>query len=265
MLTAAALGSLIGVVLALTGAGGGILAIPLLVFALQLPVQQAAPIGLAAVGIASALGAAMGLKLRIVRYRAAMLIGFSGMLVAPIGVALAQHLPDKPLLVLFALIMCWVAWKTWRGAASTPAASSTQDQACKVSSAGGRLTWTSRCARAMAGTGALSGLLSGLLGVGGGFVIVPALTHHTDLDIRSIQATSLAVIALVSVSGVGSAIWHGSMNAGIALPFAAGASIALLLTQRIAQLMQAALLKGAFALLCLLAAGLMLLKAAGPL
>ena len=55
------------------------------------------------------------------------------------------------------------------------------------------------------------------------------------------------------------------MNAGIALPFAAGASIALLLTQRIAQLMQAALLKGAFALLCLLAAGLMLLKAAGPL
>ena len=117
----------------------------------------------------------------------------------------------------------------------------------------------------MAGTGALSGLLSGLLGVGGGFVIVPALTHHTDLDIRSIQATSLAVIALVSVSGVGSAIWHGSMNAGIALPFAAGASIALLLTQRIAQLMQAALLKGAFALLCLLAAGLMLLKAAGPL
>lgn len=265
MLIAAALGSLIGVVLALTGAGGGILAIPLLVLGLQLPVQQAAPIGLAAVGLASAFGAAMGLKMQLVRYKAALLIGLTGMLTAPIGVALAQHLPDKPMLVLFALVMCWVAWRTLSGSASTPSDSISRDQPCKLNPAQGRLSWTSSCARAMAGTGALSGLLSGLLGVGGGFVIVPALTHHTDLGIRSIQATSLAVIALVSISGVGAAIWHGSMNTAIAMPFTAGAIVALLISQRVAQHINAAHLKTAFALLCVLVAGTMLLRAAAIL
>jgi len=65
------LGALIGMVMALTGAGGGVLAIPLLVFGLHLPVQQAAPVGLVAVGMAAALGAALGLRQGIVRYRAA--------------------------------------------------------------------------------------------------------------------------------------------------------------------------------------------------
>lgn len=262
--TAAALGSLIGVVLALTGAGGGILAIPLLVLGMHMPVQQAGPVGLAAVGIASAFGAAVGLKAGIVRYRAALLIGAAGMLTAPAGVALAQRLPDKPLLAVFALIMCWVAWRMLRPATTEHAGADVapNDQPCKVSSAGGRLVWTSSCARSMAGTGALSGLLSGLLGVGGGFVIVPALTHHTDLDMRSVQATSLAVIALVSISGVSAAIWHGSVNGAVAMPFTAGATIALLVAQRLAHHLPAAHLKLAFACLCVLVASMMMLRAA---
>ena len=72
---------------------------------------------------------------------------------------------------------------------------------------------------ALAFTGLLSGLLSGLLGVGGGFVIVPALGRYTNLEMKSIVATSLAVIALVSVSGVGAAIGHGGVNrAQVQLP-----------------------------------------------
>ena len=74
-----------------------------------------------------------------------------------------------------------------------------------------RLTWTLPCARALTGTGLLSGLTSGLLGVGGGFVIIPALTRYTDLNPRSIQRTSLAVIALVSLSGVTAAALKGSL------------------------------------------------------
>ncbi len=261
-----AFGILIGLVLAFTGAGGGILAIPLLVLGMQLPIQQAGPVGLAAVGIASAVGAAIGLKLGIVRYRAAALIGLMGMLTAPLGVALAQHLPNRPLLAGFALIMCWVAWKMLRpSVASANPAPSSDSYPCKVAATGGRLVWTSRCVRALAGTGALSGLLSGLLGVGGGFVIVPALTRYTDLEFRSVQATSLAVIALVSVSGVGAATWHGSMNWSVALPFTMSATIALLMGQRLAQRVQAAVLKQAFAWLCLLVAILMVLRAAAIL
>lgn len=264
-LTAASLGALIGVVLAFTGAGGGILAIPLLVLGLHLPLHQAGPVGLAAVGIASAVGAVVGLRSQIVRYRAAMLIGTMGMLLAPAGVTLAQYLPNRPLLVAFALLMCWMAWNTLWPSTPKPQVSAEQSLPCRVGHAGGRLVWTSSCVRALAGTGALSGLLSGLLGVGGGFVIVPALIRHTDLDIRSVQATSLAVIALVSISGVIAAVWHGTMNWSVAAPFSAGATIAMLLGQRFAQRLSAVYLKQAFAWVSMLVAGMMLLRAAGYL
>jgi uncharacterized protein len=260
-LTAAALGSLIGLVLAFTGAGGGILAIPLLVIGLHLPVQQAGPVGLAAVGIAAAVGAIIGLNGGIVRYRAAALIGLMGMLMAPVGVTLAQYLPNRPLMIAFAGVMCWIAWKALKPDAMPSTDDPKIERPCRVSQAERRIVWTSICARALAGTGALSGLLSGLLGVGGGFVIVPALTRHTNLDIRSVQATSLAVIALVSVSGVVAAAWHGTMNWSVAVPFAAGATAALMLGQRLAGQLDASHLKQAFACLCVSVALLMFLKA----
>jgi hypothetical protein len=80
-----ALGALVGLLLALTGAGGGILAVPLLVFALHLGVAEAAPIGLLAVGLAAAIGAALGLRDGIVRYRAAMLMGGLAMVARAAG------------------------------------------------------------------------------------------------------------------------------------------------------------------------------------
>ena len=261
MTLAIALGAIVGAMLALTGAGGGVLAIPLLVFGLHLPVQQAAPVGLVAVGLAAALGAALGLRQRIVRYRAAGLIGVAGMLVAPIGVFMAQWLPNRPLLAAFALVLIYTAWRMLKRPPLSP--QSPVAVPCHVSPADQRLSWTLPCARALAGTGLISGLLSGLLGVGGGFVIVPALTRYTDLDLRSVQATSLAVIALVSLSGVSAAAWHGSLPWAVALPFALGAVWALLLGRRLAGKLNAARLQQAFAWFSLAVAALMLARAAG--
>lgn len=258
---AVGLGAVIGLVLALTGAGGGVLAIPLLVFGLHLPVQQAAPVGLVAVGLAAALGAGFGLRERIVRYRAAALIGIVGMLIAPLGVALAQRLPNRPLLAAFALVLAYTAWRMLRRPALDP--QRPQDVPCRVGDADQRLTWTRPCARALAGTGLVSGLLSGLLGVGGGFVIVPALTRYSDLDIRSIQVTSLAVIALVSISGVAAAAWHGAVPWGVALPFGAGAMLALLIGRQVAGKLDSRHLQQAFAWFCVVVAGLMMARAWG--
>ncbi len=256
-----ALGALIGLVLALTGAGGGVLAIPLLVFGLHLPVQQAAPVGLVAVGLACALGAALGLREGIVRYRAAGLIGATGMLMAPLGVLLAQHLPNRPLLGAFALVLVYSAWRMLK---RPPAhALDALGVPCHVSPANHRLTWTRPCARALAGTGLVSGLMSGLLGVGGGFVIIPALTRYTDLDPRSIQVTSLAVIALVSVSGVTAAALQGALPWHIAQPFALGAVVALLAGRQVADKLDAKRLQQAFAWFTLLVALLMLGRALG--
>ncbi len=85
LLLGSGLGVLIGVILALTGAGGGILAVPLLVFVLGLSMVQAAPIGLLAVGLAAAVGALLGLRQGIVRYRAAGFIAGIGILLTPVS------------------------------------------------------------------------------------------------------------------------------------------------------------------------------------
>ncbi len=247
-----ALGAVVGLILALAGAGGGILAVPLLVFGLHLSIMQAAPVGLIAVGAASAFGAVLGLREGLVRYRAAALIGITGMVLAPLGVRMARLIPNAPLMVAFSIVLAWVAWRMFnqvrRTAAGQPESPHMQSQLpCVLNPSEGRLVWTMPCAWALAGTGAVSGILSGLLGVGGGFVIVPSLSRYTDLATRSIFATSLAVIALVSVGGVAAAAWQGSIAWAIAGPFAVGAIAALLTGRLIAARLAGARLQQAFA------------------
>jgi uncharacterized membrane protein YfcA len=233
---AMALGAVVGMTLALTGAGGGILAVPLLVFSLHLGLAESAPIGLLAVGLAAGVGAVLGLREGRVRYRAAMVIGGAGMLLAPLGVWLAQRMPNGPLTLIFAVVLGWSAWGMYLRSRATAGhqAPRPEQPPCVRNPCTGRFIWTRPCAMALASTGMASGMLSGLLGVGGGFVIVPALTRYSDLAADSIVSTSLAVIALVSISGVASATVHGSMPWSIAAPFAIGAMVALLAGRRVA-------------------------------
>lgn len=282
----AALGAIVGLILALTGAGGGILAVPLLVFVLDLPMQQAAPVGLIAVGLAAAVGALLGLREGRVRYRAAGLIGAAGIALAPVGVWIGRRVPNAPLLAAFAVVLAYTAWRMLRqasrglaaerAAAGAAAAGATagatagaaggagaRPPPCRVDPASGRLRWTSPCAAVLAATGVASGLLTGLLGVGGGFVIVPSLTRNTDLDTLSIMGTSLAVIALVSASGVAAAALGGTVAWAVALPFGAGAVTALLVGRRVARRMAGARLQQGFAVVSGAVALLLLLRAAG--
>jgi len=269
LIAAMSLGALVGLTLALTGAGGGILAVPLLVFSLHLGLAESAPVGLLAVGLASAVGAALGLREGRVRYRAAMVIGGAGMLLAPLGVWLAQRVPNGPLTLVFALVLGWSAWGMYQRSRATPSARTTRlaQPPCVRNPCTGRFIWTRPCSMVMASTGMVSGMLSGLLGVGGGFVIVPALTRYSDLGADSVVSTSLAVIALVSVSGVASATAHGSMPWSIAWPFAVGAMVALLAGRRLAGRFSGPTLQRCFAMLSavvslmLLARGVMAVSA----
>lgn len=246
-------GAMVGLILALTGAGGGIVAVPLLVFGLDLPMQQAAPIGLVAVGMSAALGAFIGFRQKILRYRAAGLIGLAGMLTAPLGVWLAQHVPSRPLMFAFAVILAWTAYRILVRSLRAGGSGNTQDAGtpCRLNAETSRLNWTLPCARALGMTGLASGLLSGLLGVGGGFVIVPALTRHSNLVPASIVATSLAVIALVSVGGISAAAWAGKLIWPIALPFCGGAIAGLVVGNVFAARLAGERMQQAFAVLSL--------------
>jgi uncharacterized protein len=100
---------------------------------------------------------------------------------------------------------------------------------CQLDLSIGKLIWTVPCARALMFSGALAGFLSGLLGVGGGFILVPSLKSFTDLPMKAIVATSLGVLAVVSAGGAFFSMASGILNTSIAIPFAGGAFLGLLL------------------------------------
>jgi uncharacterized membrane protein YfcA len=264
MLTSLILGLAVGLILALTGAGGGILAVPLLVFGTHIGVAQAGPIGLMAVGMAAALGALLGLRAGLVRYRAAGLIALTGMLLSPAGLWIAHRIDNRWLSVLFALVLLYVAFNTFRKAhGRKPAAAEGQARrsVCVRSPDTGRFIWTRPCAQALTLSGSVAGLLSGLLGVGGGFLMVPALQRYTDLAMQSAVATSLAVIALISMTGVASSAAAGTLAWSIALPFSAGALAGMLGGRRLSARLSGVHLQTAFATVSALVALGMIAKA----
>ncbi|POR55976.1 hypothetical protein B0G62_101372 [Paraburkholderia eburnea] len=248
-----ALGSVVGLILALTGAGGAIVAVPLLVFGLGLSVAQAAPIGLFAVALAAGIGALLALREGKVRYKAAALMASAGAVISPAGLWVAHRVPDAPLMLVFALVLTRVAWRMFRQPAGTAndlhggAEPYPSDLPCRLNLERGKLDWTAPCARALALSGAMAGFLSGLLGVGGGFVIVPALKRASDIPMQGIVATSLAVIALVSTAGVAASAASGHMLWLDALPFAAGALAGMLVGRGFARHVSGARLQQSFA------------------
>ncbi|WP_430231378.1 sulfite exporter TauE/SafE family protein [Paraburkholderia tropica] len=199
MLVSAICGVLSGVILALTGAGGGVLATPLLVLCVGLSPREAAPVSLVAVALAAAVGAVVALRTGQVRYRAAGAMAMVGVLFAPVGLRVAHGLPSRLIVVTFCGVMLIVGARMLaqvvQQGGDVPAS---QRCACQRDPDTGRFRWTFRCSVSLACTGAVAGLFTGMLGVGGGFLIVPALRQFTDIEMPMAAATSLSVVALVS-------------------------------------------------------------------
>lgn len=258
------LGLTVGVILALTGAGGGIIAVTLLVFGAGLSMAEAGPIGLLAVGLAATLGAVMGLKNGTVRYKAALLIATAGIICSPLGLWLAQRTPNRPLTIMFACVLMYVAFRVFKRSLPTSKAPvATKPPPCVLDTQRGKLNWTAPCAWALTVSGVVAGGLSGLLGVGGGFVMVPALQRYTNLTAQSVLATSLAVIALVSMSGVAASSAAGHLQWAVALPFSLGALFGMACGRLIAARLAGPHLQRGFAIVSMLVAVALLVKAIG--
>jgi len=216
-------GALVGFALGLTGGGGSLLAVPLLVYGLEIAPREAFGISLAAVGAMAIVGVVPRLRAGQVEVGTGLLFAVAGMLGAPIGTWTAGKIPESALLAMFAALMLFVAWRLWNESQGT---GKTLQAACESESetngegpacqrtADGKLRLTSRCAVLIAVVGFVTGCLSGMFGVGGGFVIVPALVLFSGMPIYRAVATSLLVIVLVSISGVAS---HFANGRGISL------------------------------------------------
>ncbi|MFZ4534822.1 sulfite exporter TauE/SafE family protein [Propionivibrio sp.] len=250
------LGLITGLLLGLTGAGGGILAAPLLMLVMHLPLAKGAPISLIAMALGAGLGMLIGLRQGIVRYRAAFLMAGAGLLATPFGIHLSRILPNTPLVLAFSALLAYQAWRYWRGGES----STTVKLPCVLDSTTGRFIWNRPCALAMLRSGMGAGFLSGLLGVGGGFILVPALRKNTTLPMHSVTATSLMVLALISTGGL--LQWSASSGVewAIGIPFALGAVAGMAIARQLSPRIPEAPLRRIFASLCLLASLALLVK-----
>ena len=266
MLLAGGLGALVGTVLGLTGAGGGILAVPALVLGLGFAMAQANPVALVAVALAAMLGALDGLRKGLVRYKAAALMAVFGSLSAPIGIVIGRAANEAWLMSVFSAVMFLVAWRMYRqgrfqadvaGASDTMAA---HPKPCQVSPATGRFVWNFKTFATLASIGVSSGIMTGMLGVGGGFIIVPALRQFSNVSMHGIVATSLMVVALVSGTTVATAVWAGARIPELAWPFIAFATFGMLVGRSATSHVSTSLLQRIFGVVAALVAVLMLTK-----
>lgn len=256
-------GFIVGLTLGLTGAGGGILAVPALVLGVGLSMTTAAPIALIAVGLAALTGAIDGLRRKMVRYKAAVLMSVAGGLISPFGVALAKRLPEFWLMLLFSLVMLIVAARMFTQARTLTPDSPipAQTKTCMTSDSTGKFVWTLPCTLTIAAIGATSGLLTGLLGVGGGFIIVPMLKRFTNLSMHSIVATSLMVIALISAVTVMNALALSPALHPATWPFVLLVVAGMIFGRVIGPGIPATTIQQGFAAICTLSACIVLINA----
>ena len=247
-----ACGTVVGLSLGLTGGGGAIFAVPLLVYGLGVPPREAVGISLAAVGTTALAGFLTRLRASQVDVRTGVIFAVAGMSGAPLGAWISGYLPEPLLLVLFAGLMIVVAVRLWmqstRQATTTGVDNCSPGAAanCQRDSAGG-LILNSRCAGLLLIVGVVTGILTGLFGVGGGFVIVPALVLFSGMPIHRAVGTSLMVIALVSVSGIASHMVAGRPIApGTTVLFVAGGVGGLLAGQAIGRRLSGPVLQRVF-------------------
>ncbi len=262
-------GIIVGLSLGLTGGGGAIFAVPMLVYGLGMATREAVGISLASVGVTSFVGFLGRWRSGQVEIPTGLLFAVAGMVGAPIGSWLAGLIPEPLLLTLFAILMQVVAYRMWSKAV---ASTQTATAACPVENpdedgpscqrdAEGNLQLTSRCARLLLLIGLMTGVLSGLFGVGGGFVIVPALILFSGMAIHRAIGTSLLVITLVSMSGVASHLFVGrTIPLNVTSWFIAGGVSGMLLGTQIGRRLSGPTLQKCFSLAILAVAAFILYR-----
>jgi uncharacterized membrane protein YfcA len=246
-------GTLVGFSLGLTGGGGAIFAVPLLVYGLAVDPRQAVGASLITVAATALAGFVQRVHSGTVEFPTGLLFAIAGMLTAPLGAWLSHQIPEPLLLVLFGLLMLVIAVRMWlksvwqEPAIACQPISDNAGRSCRRDPEG-ELKINSRCAMLLGTVGLSTGILTGLFGVGGGFLIVPALVTFSGMGMQQAIGTSLLVITLVSLSGIASHfVTGGSVPWEITLLFLLGGLAGMWAGTAIANLLAGRRLQQVFA------------------
>jgi len=221
--------ALIGLSLGLTGAGGSIITLPVLVYLAGMPPKEAVGLSLFVVGAAALVGAIQRFRSGEIHLKAVLMFALSGMAGAAGGAQLTPLVSGRVLMVIFAVLMLVVAINMLVGSKIEP---DTKAE-CRPS----------RCL--LAGLGV--GVLTGFIGVGGGFLLMPALVKFAKLPLRVATGTSLAVISFNSAAGFVSHFGEAPPRWTLALTFAGIAAAGVLLGSFFAKRLPVARLRQGFA------------------
>jgi uncharacterized membrane protein YfcA len=225
-----ALAAVIGISLGLLGGGGSILAVPLLVYVAGLPAKEAIATSLLVVGATSAIAVLPHARAGRVRWRTGLIFGLAGMTGAYAGGRLAAYISAGILLTAFALMMLATAAAMIRGRRSAP------DKPVPHELPVGKVI----------AEGIVVGLVTGLVGAGGGFLVVPALALLGGLPMPVAVGTSLVVIAMKSFAGFAGYLSSVHINWGLAAAVTAAAVLGSLAGGRLAGRIREDLLRKVF-------------------
>ncbi|MDJ0418880.1 sulfite exporter TauE/SafE family protein [Rhodococcus opacus] len=250
---AVVLGAIIGVLLGLLGGGGSILAVPALVYGLGLDIEQAIPISLVVIGIASAVGALPKLRAHHIEWRLAAVFAAAGIPATVAGGAVGRLLPQPVVLVGFAAVMILAG-------ARMLADRDTTGTACKTGDSG--INWR-RCVSRSLPAGFAVGFLTGLFGVGGGFLIIPALVLMLGVPMPIAVGTSLVIIVANSAAGLLSHLSGATIDWTLTVVFAGTAIAGSLLAAQAGTRVDSRRLQRWFAYLVFAVATYILVDSAG--
>jgi uncharacterized protein len=214
-------GALVGFSLGLVGGGGSILAVPLMVYVVGVPDAHLA-IGTSAIAVAA--NAAVNLSNHArggtVRWSCALPFAAAGIIGAFAGSVFGKILDGQKLLFLFAILMLVIAALMLKTRA-------------RIGLPDVRMDWSNL--PAIVGLGLATGTLSGFFGIGGGFLIVPALMLATGMSIMNAVSSSLVAVTAFGLTTAASYAWSGLISWGLAGLFIAGGIVGGLIGTRSAR------------------------------
>ncbi len=239
MIAVLGLGLAIGVLLGLLGGGGSILAVPALVYGASLPLAAAIPTSLLVVGVSSVAALLPRLRHGQVAWRIAGVFALAGAGAAFGGAAVSRLLEPRIVLIGFAVLMI---------AAGVAMLREDSEVGGDCALLGGGVNWRG-CLPKAVGCGLAVGFLTGLFGVGGGFLIIPALVVLLGLPMMVAIGTSLVIIGVNSAAGFLAHAGDVDLDYRVAGAFAAAAIVGSLAAAKVARRLPADRLRRWFAYL----------------